>query len=257
MGLRAPVNTGELGGGIIIGPPTLRSSLLGIPRRSNFRSSRREKKQTTPKVCERESGVEDKERNLRIGENAWNGARVTSKLLLLLTSNRTTREKARIQPPSSPSAAMTTSRHLTDRVCVWHAGELEGSGNILFHNSRCLGEENLISAKRCFLAHGTHDLATTQQFRSASGLSCDLSMMWSRISGGKDGFDIAVCFQKNIPSWHTAAASRPYHTWRVATHHNIPKVPTSGAGKLTKKRKSENERTDFLLDGFLCLLAGL
>ena len=144
---------------------------------TNVRSSRREKEQTRPKIRDSGSAVEDKEKDLRIGENAWKGARVTSELLLLLTSNRTTREKVRIQPPSSPSAATTTSRHLTDRVCVWCGGELEGSAKVVFHDSRCLGEENLISVKRCFLTHGTHDLATRQQFLRASGLLCKLSTM--------------------------------------------------------------------------------
>ena len=51
-------------------------------------------------------------------------------------------------------------RAVDQQGVVWYAGELEGSGNVVFHDSRCLGKENSISAKRCFLAHGTHDLAT-------------------------------------------------------------------------------------------------
>ena len=48
------------------------------------------------------------------------------------------------------------------------AGEFEGSDNVFFHDSRSPTERNLISAKRCFRARGTHALETRRRGLSVS-----------------------------------------------------------------------------------------
>ena len=102
----------------------------------------------------------------------------------------------------------------TYRVLVWRAGEVEGSGKVSFHDLRSSAERILISAKRRFRVRGTHDLETRQHFFSVSGVSCMTSMMWSRISGGRYGFDIKVPVQNLKPPF--LALEHHFDIYRLA-----------------------------------------
>ena len=56
---------------------------------------------------------------------------------------------------------------------------------------------NPISLKRCFRVHRIHDFETRQQFLSASSVPHRLSMMWSNVSGGRQGFAMVVSVRGN------------------------------------------------------------
>ena len=139
---------------------------------SRVRSSRRGNEMVRLRTCEGGRVIKYRWRDLMKGENSWNGTReVESGPPAPYTARCATREKPLIQPPASASAAVTTWRQPMNRILVYRAGEVEGSGNISFHVCRHSTVMILTSKKRCFRARGTHDLETRQQLlRTRSAL---------------------------------------------------------------------------------------
>ena len=115
-----------------------------------------------------------------------------------------------IQLPASTSTAVMALGLLMNGALVQHAGEVEGSGNI-FHDPRLFAVWNTMSAKRCLVVCGIHDLEARQQFLSEVWLSCRRSTMWSSVSHG--GFDIPAPTQVLWhPFWSGARSTAPLLT---------------------------------------------
>ena len=182
------------------------------------KSSRRGNERMRPKTREDGMMKNPTRRDLITGENPWNGAREAVGSAMVdsrsAISKCTTPEKPVIQPPGSACSGVTRWGQPTYRVLVWRAGEVEGSGKVSFHDLRSSAERILISAKRRFRVRGTHDLETRQHFFSVSGVSCMTSMMWSRISGGRYGFDIKVPVQNLKPPF--LALEHHFDIYRLA-----------------------------------------
>jgi hypothetical protein len=142
---------------------------------TTVRSSRRGNERMRSKIRGSGTAVGPTWRDLRAGENPWNGTREDGGPVPSLgvpTFSDTTQEKPVIQPPASASPAVTTSRQPTDRVLAQCAGDVEGSGNVFFHDSRTSTVGKSTVAKRCIRVCGTHDLETKQQFLNTSSVSC-------------------------------------------------------------------------------------
>ena len=78
------------------------------------------------------------------------------------------------------------------------AGGVEGSENLVFHDSTSFIVWNLMRAKRCVLLREIHDLETREWLLSASRETYRRLAMSSGSSGGRHRFDIVVVAKKRF-----------------------------------------------------------
>jgi hypothetical protein len=90
---------------------------------------------------------------------------------------------------------------------------------------------------------GIHDLEMRQQFLSASVVSCRWSMMWSRISAGRRGFDVVVHSVDRF--WNRSARSLA----RVVRNPQFR--PTSPAPKTLKTSPTLLQLTSTARKGYI------
>ena len=98
-------------------------------------------------------------------------------LIPLRISNCTTFENDRAQSRLPTTAAATSPTQAMWRERARCPGDLTGSGNVLIHAVGSVGDSNLIVAKRCFWARGTHDLETRRHCSSVFCSFCKISIM--------------------------------------------------------------------------------
>ena len=145
------------------------------PRVFKERSSRRGNERMRLKICGGLNATSDATRSVRdfnAGENPWNGIREVTvcswPVSMVLIVKCTTRENPdNQQSPLVPAAAITPGDSMIN-VSVYIAGEVEGSVNTVFHDSRSSAWRNRILAKRCFRVRGIHDFETKEQLLSVS-----------------------------------------------------------------------------------------